>query len=112
MYEVMTVIKIMGIPFKIVEKPVVCKGEVGLTRGVIDFTNDTIEIDSELSIERKDQTVIHEILHAILDMIGEQELSQNERLVQNLSAAIYCLIKENDIVFKTKGIKENTDVED
>ena len=58
-------IKIMGIPFKIVEKAVVCKGESGITRGAVDFSNDTIEIDEELSAERKEQVIIHEVIHAI-----------------------------------------------
>ena len=90
-------IKIMGIPFKIVEKAVVCKGESGITRGAIDFSNDTIEIDEELSAERKEQVIIHEVIHAIFDLIGDEELTKDERTVQSLSAALYCVIKENNL---------------
>lgn len=90
-------IKIMGIPFKIVEKPVVCKGESGLTRGAVDFSNDTIEIDEELTPERKEQVLIHEILHAIFDSIGDEELTKDEKTVQSLSAALHCVIKENNL---------------
>lgn len=96
-------IKIMGIPFKIVEKPVVCKGENGLTRGVIDFSNDTIEIDEELSPERKEQVLIHEILHAIFDLIGDEELAKDEKTVQSLSAALHCVIKENNLCLEYKN---------
>ncbi len=90
-------IKIMGIPFKIVEKAVVCKGDDGFTRGVINFNNDTIEIDEELSPERKKQVLIHEIIHAIFDLIGDEDLTKDERTVQSLSSALYCVIKENDL---------------
>ncbi len=90
-------IKIMGIPFKIVEKAVVCKGDGGFTRGVINFNNDTIEIDEELSPERKKQVLIHEIIHAIFDLIGDEELTKDERTVQSLSSALCCVIKENDL---------------
>ena len=72
-------IKIMGIPFKIVEKSVVCKGENGLTRGAIDFSNDMIEINEEMPPERKEQVLIHEILHAIFDLIGDDELAKDEK---------------------------------
>ncbi len=91
-------IKIMGIPFKVIEKAVVCKGDSGLTRGVINFSNDTIEIDEELSPERKEQVLIHEVIHAIFDLIGDEDLVKDEKTVQSLSTALYCVIKENNLL--------------
>jgi hypothetical protein len=43
----------------------------------------------ELEESSKDQTFYHELVHAILDELGEHELSQNERFVQSFSVLLY-----------------------
>jgi len=91
-------IYICGIKFKIIEKEVVCKGEAGITRGIVNFHNDTIEIDSELSDDRKVQVLIHECLHALLDLTGNKKLSEDEKTVQSIATALYCTFKENKLL--------------
>ena len=81
---------ICGIKFEIVEKPVICKGDAGL--------NDTIEIDSELSDDRKVQVLIHECLHAIFDLSGNTEICTDEKAVQSIATAVYCTLKENNLL--------------
>lgn len=89
---------ICGIKFEIVEKPVICKGDTGLTRGLVNFLNDTIEIDSELSDDRKVQVLIHECLHAIFDLSGNTEICTDEKAVQSIATAVYCTLKENKLL--------------
>lgn len=89
---------ICGIKFEIVEKSVICKGEAGLTRGIVNFVNDTIEIYSELSDDRKVQILIHECLHAILDLSGNKNICEDEKAVQSIATAMYCTLKENDLL--------------
>ena len=39
--------------------------------------------------ELTDQTLYHEVVHAILDSIGEYELSQNEKFVQQFAVLLH-----------------------
>ena len=89
---------ICGIKFEIVEKPVICKGDAGITRGIVNFQNDTIEIDSELNEDRKIQVLIHECLHAILDLSGNKDVCEDEKAVQSIATAVYCTLKENKLL--------------
>ena len=43
----------------------------------------------ELEESAKEQTFYHELVHAILDELGEHELSNNERFVQSFSVLLY-----------------------
>jgi len=43
----------------------------------------------ELNDSSKEQTFYHELVHAILDELGEHELSENERFVQSFSVLLY-----------------------
>lgn len=46
-----------------------------------------------LTEERKEQTFCHELTHAILDAIGEDELNGNEQFVDAFSNVLYLIIK-------------------
>lgn len=46
-----------------------------------------------LTEERKGQTFCHELTHAILDAIGEDELNGNEQFVDAFSTVLYQAIK-------------------
>lgn len=43
--------------------------------------------------ERKEQTFYHELTHAILDAIGEDDLNCNEQFVDAFSNVLYQAIK-------------------
>lgn len=43
----------------------------------------------ELEDSAKEQTFYHELVHAILDELGENELTGNERFVQSFSMLLY-----------------------
>ena len=44
--------------------------------------------------ESINSTFIHEIVHGILDTMGETELSNNEKFVNNFSGYLYQVIKQ------------------
>ena len=47
----------------------------------------------ELSEERKAQTFFHELTHAVLDAIGEDELNGNEQFTDAFSNVLYQALK-------------------
>ena len=47
----------------------------------------------KLTEERTQQTFFHELTHAALDAIGEDDFNANERFVDALSSALYQAIK-------------------
>ncbi len=87
------IVKILGIPYTIEEvenipNTVDC---IGLHIGA----EQKIQIKKSLPKEMKEQTILHEIMHAIFWILGENELSENERVVQSLAMAFYQLVKDN-----------------
>lgn len=90
-------ISVCGLAFQIVEKPVVCKGDAGITRGAIYLHEGVIEIDETMPDDRKAQVLIHELLHAICDVTGNSEINADEKAIQSIATALYCVIKENNL---------------
>lgn len=90
-------IQICGIEFTINQVEVVDKGN-GFTRGQVNFETDTIEIDKHLPEDRKIQVLIHECLHALLDLTGNREINEDEKTVQSIATALYCSLKENKLL--------------
>jgi hypothetical protein len=90
-----TKINICGIPFKIV----LCKDNFvsdTIHFGEIDYKKCEIHIDAEMPIPLKEQTLIHEWLHGVLFMIGQDEPRANEQLVQGIAMAIYQTFRLNE----------------
>ena len=56
--------------------------------GEIEYAKCEIRINKDMPEEMQMQTLVHEMLHGMLVMIGEVELSQDEKLVQSLAMAI------------------------
>lgn len=64
--------------------------------GEIHYIANTIELSSQIyGTPREEQTLIHEIIHAILKEYGYDE--QDEGIVERLSSGIYALLQDNDI---------------
>lgn len=61
--------------------------------GHVRYGDCTIEIDADLSDERKQQTLIHELLHGMLFEAGYTE--QDEDLVNRVSAVLHQVINDN-----------------
>ncbi len=94
----MNKVTILGIPYQIEEVESI-KGCDDSVLGITFYQEQKIHIRADLPKELKEQTLIHEIIHGILENLGEHEINEDERLVQSLAATVYQLIKSNPISF-------------
>ena len=58
--------------------------------------NATIEISDKLSKQKRDQTFVHELLHAIVCESG-LELDDEETVVNQMGLMLYQVLKDNDL---------------
>ena len=86
-------IVICGIKYKIVCAETVNKEE--LERGEIDYMKCQILIDKTMPQDLQVQTLIHEVLHAVFDLTGNTELAADEKAVQGIATALYCILTQN-----------------
>ena len=84
----MKIITICGIPHVIEELPVVNEEGEGVTQGQIIYSEAKIQIKDSLPYEVKQEVLVHEVVHGILQHIGEAELCADERFVQALANGI------------------------
>lgn len=84
----MKTVTICGIPHVIEELPVVDEVSEGVTQGQIIYSEAKIQIKDSLPYEIKQEVLVHEMIHGILQHIGEAELAANERFVQSLTNGI------------------------
>ena len=85
----MKTINICGIPFEIkevAEIPADYKGDI--IHGEISHSRAEILLRESLPYELKQLALIHEWVHGMFVMIGRNELSDDETLVQNIALAI------------------------
>lgn len=80
-------INILGIEYTIKEVTVVDKTEP--KKGEINFLTNEIRIDESMPVSLKNQTLMHEILHAVFDLLGYQELAEDEEKVQGIATALH-----------------------
>ena len=83
----MKTVKICGIPYKIIEKECI-ESSSGRCLGLITYDEGTIEIRKGQQPDYYRQTLIHEVVHGMLVMIGRNDLSEDETFVQSLALAI------------------------
>ncbi|EGO5453284.1 TPA: hypothetical protein ACHV3V_003115 [Listeria monocytogenes] len=89
-------VKIGAINYKVQEKEVV---DNDLNNwGACVFHDNHIEVLAGLSDERKEQTLIHEILHAIFYEAGFEE--QDEDLINRAGIVLYQVLKDNNLFHK------------
>lgn len=89
-------VDICGIPHTIIEKEVIEGNGSGTILGQITYCDCIIEIRKNLTPEMYRQTLIHEIVHGMLTMIGRNELSEDETFVQSLALAINLTFRLRD----------------
>ena len=83
----MKIVRICGIPYQIIEKECI-ESSSGRCLGLITYDEGTIEIRKGQQPDYYRQTLIHEMVHGMLVMIGRNELSEDETFVQSLALAI------------------------
>lgn len=80
-------INILGVIYQVNEVDVVDKEE--LCKGKINYLTNEIRIDNGLVQSAKEQTLMHEILHAVFDLLGLDELNADENKVQGIATALH-----------------------
>ena len=80
-------LNILGVKFTVEEVPVVDKGEP--RKGEINYLTNEIKIDESMPVSLKNQTLMHEILHAVFDLLGYKELAEDEEKVQGIATALH-----------------------
>jgi Zn-dependent peptidase ImmA (M78 family) len=80
-------INIMGVIFTVMEVDVVNKTEP--RKGEIDYLTNEIRIDKNMPKSSKEQTLMHEIMHAVFDLLGMDELAEDEAKVQSIATALH-----------------------
>lgn len=82
----MKTVKICGIPYQIIEKE--CIEGNGRVLGEITYDECIIKMRTGMNPDYYNQTLIHEVVHGMLVMIGRNDLSDDETFVQTLALAI------------------------
>mgnify|MGYP000945350518 CR=1 FL=1 len=87
-------INILGLIYTVEEVECVSKDE--LRRGEINFLTNRIKIDKTMPGDLKNQVLMHEIMHAIFDLLGYEDLCTDENKVQSIATALHQVLREND----------------
>ncbi len=88
-------INILGLNYTIEEVDTVNKFEP--RKGEINYLSNEIRIDKNMPEDLKNQVLMHEILHAVFELLGMRELAEDEDKVQSIATALH-------LVFSTQTI--------
>lgn len=91
-------INILGITYTVKEVDVVNKFEP--RKGEINYLTNEICIDKNMPESLKGQVLMHEILHAVFDLLGLGKLTEDEEKVQSIATSLH-------MVFSTQNIFSN-----
>ena len=89
-------VKILATEYDLVEEEQIDKYQRLL--GQINFTEQKIRIDKGISEDLKRETLIHEILHGVLEKLGYDTLNDDEQKVHSIASTMYCVLKENKLI--------------
>ncbi|MEK3821383.1 ImmA/IrrE family metallo-endopeptidase [Cytobacillus sp. FSL W8-0315] len=88
-------VKVAGIEYQV--KEVEGNLEKFNNLGQINYFKGIIEIDDSMAADRKEQTFVHELLHACFKEAGFDE--QDEDMIDRVSAILYQVMKDNQLHF-------------
>lgn len=89
-------LKIMATEYKVEEVEQIDKYQRLL--GQINYEDESIKIDKNISEKAKEETLIHEMLHGILEKLGYTEINDDEQKVQSIASTLYLTLKENNLI--------------
>lgn len=93
-----TSVKVAGIDYQVKEVDTVIIGNSTSYAGSCAYESSEIQILNCLSEGKKEQTLVHEILHACFHEAGFDE--QDEDVVNRVGIVLYQVLKDNDLTFK------------
>ena len=88
-------IKVAGIDYQIQEVEEI--DDDPSMMGCCIYQKSTIKIKSNMSDDKKEQTLVHEMLHACFNEAGFDE--QDEDVVNRLGIVLYQVLKDNNLSF-------------
>ena len=91
-------INILGVEYVVQEVEVVNKETP--ERGEINYLTNVIKIDREMPLSQKNHTLMHEILHAVFDMLGLDELRDDESKIQMIATGIHQVFSSQKVFFE------------
>ncbi len=89
----MDIIKIGGIDYKITEED---DKEIDGHFGTCFSKYGEIKLNKSLPDGIKLETLLHECLHIIFEIIGQDEISDNEKIIKPLSSTLFQVLKDNN----------------
>ena len=92
-------IKVGGVTYDVVEKEYIELSGGRNYQGVCCYGDTEIQIIKSLSAERKEQTLVHELTHAIFYEAGFEE--QDEDMINRLSIVLHQVLQDNYTQGKT-----------
>lgn len=66
--------------------------------GQIEYTEQKIKIDKNISEDLKQEVLLHEVLHGVLEKLGYEEINNNEQKVHSIASTMYQVLKENNLI--------------
>lgn len=69
--------------------------------GEIDYCNQIIKIDKNISEDMKKEVLIHEILHGVLEKLGYDDLNDDEQKIHSIGSTMYQVLKDNNIIISS-----------
>lgn len=97
-------IKVGGVEYAVTETPVVIVDSSTEYAGVCHYETHHIELLGTLGKDRKEQTLVHEMIHAALFESGL--LEHDEDLVKRLGITMHQILKDNDFSCFYRGKNE------
>lgn len=92
-------VNVAGINYKVSQvKGLAEKYDLG---GQIYYEKGLIDIDSDMSQDKKEQVLIHEVLHSIFNEAGFRQ--QDEDMITRLGIVLYQVLKYNDLYLGREG---------
>lgn len=73
--------------------------------GEINYTKQLIKIDSSINYDRKKRTIMHEILHGVMESLGYLDINCDEEKIQNISNALYLTLENNPMLLSLFSLR-------
>lgn len=96
-------VMVAGIEYNVEEKDLVVIDGKSSYSGACYFKEAKIEVLADMPLDRKQETLVHEILHAVLNEAGYDE--HDEEMVTRASKVLYQVLKDNHLYFGKKEIE-------
>ena len=94
-------IKIGGIDYEVILVPLKSEElDYGDNIGCIRHTDCKIWINKDMPVQKQQETLIHEIIHAIDVFIGDRDHEKPEEHVEEFGKVLYQVLRDNDLNIK------------